>query len=74
MADKTGWMIETANQEWWDGKKPGAQAQFTKDPNGAIVFADFDSAEIARFYLLEPLAKLLRCTEHAWPEVKARER
>lgn len=70
--DKSGWMIETANQEWWDGKKPGLNAKFTKDPNSAIVFADFGSAEIARCYLLEPIATLLRCTEHSWPEVKAR--
>lgn len=69
--DKSGWMIETANTEWWDGKQAGLNARFTKDPNGAIVFADKGSAERARCYLLEPIMHLLRSTEHLWPTAPA---
>ena len=69
--DESGWLIENARQEWWDGKRGGSLANFTKDHNYAMRFARFGDAEIARCYLLEPISHLLRCTEHMWPVVKS---
>lgn len=69
--DETGWLIENANQEWWDGKQTGIRAKFTKDSYYAIRFARSGDAEIARCYLLEPITHLLRVTEHMWPATKA---
>lgn len=65
--DTHGWLIECGRQTWWDGRKPGLDAEFTSDPNEAIRFARFEDAELARCWLLEPIQHLLRATEHAWP-------
>jgi hypothetical protein len=61
---KSRWLIETARQTWWDGRKTGLDAFFTPYPNEAIGFARFEDAEVARCWLLEPLMETLRSTEH----------
>jgi hypothetical protein len=66
---ESGWLIENARQEWWDGKRGGVAANFIKDASHAMRFAREHDAEIARCYLLEPITHLLRCTEHMWPTV-----
>lgn len=68
--NESGWLIENARQEWWDGKRGGVAANFIKDANYAMRFAREHDAEIARCYLLEPITHLLRCTEHTWPVTK----
>ncbi len=62
---ETGWLIETANQTWWDGKS-SEKPYFTHDPSDAIRFARFEDAERAKYWLLRSQMDLVRSTEHAW--------
>lgn len=64
MVDKAFWVIETARKTYWDGHRTGVGAQFTEKIEGAIMFADFGSAEVARCWLLDPIYHTLRSVEH----------
>jgi len=63
---QTCWLIETARQTWWDGRKVGEYASFTDKPGDALRFARFKDAERVRCWLLERQSgpDVLRSTEH----------
>lgn len=63
---ETGWLIESGATTWWDGRNAGDYATFTADPNDAVRFARFEDAEVVRCWLLKPISRLLRSTEHMW--------
>lgn len=65
-AGEHGWLIETAQSTYWDGKQIGDDACFVRDANEACRFARFEDAEVARCWLLEKLqrAHRLRSAEH----------
>ena len=66
---KSFWVIETARQTYWDGRKIGREAFFADKIEDACKFHDAESAEIARCWLLEPdRAPLLRSVEHSFIE------
>lgn len=66
MADKSFWVIESARTTYWDGKQVDTTAHFTPQIADAIKFADFQSAETVRCWLLEKVggSQILRSTEH----------
>jgi hypothetical protein len=61
-----GWLIETARNEYWDGRQIGDDAIFIRDANAACRFARFEDAEIVRCWLLEKINRPQRLcsTEH----------
>lgn len=77
LEEKSGtfWVIETARQTYWDGRKVGDSAQFTDKINDAIKFLDSESADQVRCWLLERPperggVQVLRSTEHSFiPEI-----
>ena len=73
MKDEVAWLVENGRLEWWTGKKAGSDAEFTNKIDDAMRFSRAEDAERARCYLLEPIARHLRSTEHMWcakPEPK----
>ncbi len=67
-AGERGWLIETARNEYWDGKKIGDDAMFVRNANEACRFARFEDAEAVRCWLLErnPGRGRLRSAEHVF--------
>ncbi len=65
-AGERGWLIETAQNTYWDGRQIGDDACFVRDANEACRFARFEDAEVVRCWLLEKLqrAQRLRSAEH----------
>lgn len=63
-----GWLIESARNEYWDGRKIGDDAVFVRDANEACRFARFEDAEVARCWLLEKIQRpqRLRSSEHVF--------
>jgi hypothetical protein len=66
LPDETAWLIESGAGEWWDGRTSGSEATFTRDANDAVRFARFEDAERVRCWVLAPISRLLRATEHMW--------
>lgn len=58
------WLIETARQTYWDGRKVGDDANYVSDANEACRFARVEDAEIVRCWLLDTGPQKLRSTEH----------
>lgn len=65
MSRETAWVIETANNTYWDGHGINRE-HFSEDHNRAIRFARFVDAEVVRCWLLERFKFALRCAEHVW--------
>lgn len=63
-----GWLIETAQNTYWDGKQTGDDANFVAIANDAVRFARFEDAEVVRCWLLEKVnrAQRLRSAEHVF--------
>lgn len=68
MNSPTFWVIETARHTYWDGRNVARSAYFSDKIDDAAKFYDFESAEIARCWLLEQQsgAPHLRSVEHAY--------
>lgn len=66
MTDKTGFMIEQANGEWWTGTGLGLMAEFTRDPANGIIFSDRRSADEIVYRLHNETMRFLRVVEHSW--------
>jgi len=71
----TFWVIETARQTYWDGRKVGERAVFSEKLKDAIKFLDSESADCVRCWLLERQpeqggVQVLRAVEHSYiPEI-----
>lgn len=63
-----GWLIETARNEYWDGRQIGDDANFVHDANEGCRFARFEDAEVVRCWLLEKIQRpqRLRSTENVF--------
>lgn len=63
-----GWLIETARNEYWDGRQIGDDAVFICDAHEACRFARFEDAEAVRCWLLEKTQRpqRLRSAEHVF--------
>lgn len=68
MAEERGWVIETARQSYWSGRKGGV---LTEDIADAVRFSRFVDAERVRCHLLSDIADLVRSAEHVWATVDA---
>lgn len=64
---KYAWVIETANNEYWNGKSLD-RGSFVADHSAAIRFSRFEDAEIVKYWLLEKMAFALRSSQHGWVE------
>lgn len=67
----TFWVIETARQTYWDGRKVGELAQFTNEISEAVKFLDSEGADRVRCWLLEKPperggGQVLRAVEHSY--------
>ena len=61
---ETGWVIETARTEYWEGRQPDA---FSPSHEQAMRFARFEDAERARIYLVDKkIGPHCRSVEHLW--------
>lgn len=68
LIEARGWLIETAQNTYWDGKQTGDDANFVASANDAVRFAQFEDAEVVRCWLLEKVnrAQRLRSAEHVF--------
>lgn len=65
-ADESGWLIETAQNTYWDGRQTGDDAVFLPNANEAVRFSRQQDAEVVRCWLLEKTGRSqrLRTAEH----------
>lgn len=61
-ATTTGWVIEDAQQGYWDGRRVDS---LTSDHAEAVRFARFEDAERVRCYLVES-GRHFRSVQHVW--------
>lgn len=71
-AGERGWLIETARNEYWDGRQAGDEATFERYAHEGCRFARFEDAEVVRCWLLEknPGRGRLRSTKHVFLNTK----
>ncbi len=65
MVEETGWLIETGDHKYWNGKRAD-QNGFTHDPNDAVRFARFEDGERVIHWLMEKFNVFLVTREHVW--------
>ena len=65
MARETGWMIETGDHKYWNGKRANADG-FTHDPNDAVRFARFEDGERVIHWLMREFHVFLVTRQHVW--------
>lgn len=65
MNDKTGWLIETGDHKYWDGRAADGTA-FTSEHLEAVRFARKEDADRIINWLLEKHRVFLVAREHSW--------
>lgn len=65
MARETGWLIETGDHMYWNGKRAGRDG-FTHDSNDACRFARFEDSERVINWLMQEWSVFLVSREHVW--------
>lgn len=64
-ADQLGWLIETGDHKYWDGRKAN-DGGFTDDPNDAVRFARFEDSERVIHWLMRAWSVFLVSRQHSW--------
>lgn len=64
-ADQLGWLIETGDHQYWNGKKANSDG-FTHDPNDAVRFARFEDSERVIHWLMSEYRVFLVSRQHSW--------
>ncbi len=62
---KSAWLIETANQTYWNGHYPDARA-FTSRFGDAVLFTRKEDAELIIHWLLKEYSFAIRSAQHMW--------
>jgi hypothetical protein len=65
MTNTSAWVIETANQSYWDGHYANSQG-FSDKIDDAVLFSRRQDAEIVINWLLREYAFALRSAQHMW--------
>lgn len=65
MAEDFGWLIETGDHKYWNGKRADADG-FTHDPNDAVRFARFEDGERVIYHLMQLYSVFLVTRQHKW--------
>lgn len=64
-AQQGAWVIETANQTYWDGHYTDSKA-FSPKVEDAVLFSRREDADVVINWLLQSYAFAVRATYHLW--------
>jgi hypothetical protein len=65
--EESGWLIETGDHKYWNGRHAN-QGAFTHDPNDAVRFARFEDGERIVHWLMKDYSVFLATRQHAWAD------
>lgn|SRR5258708_3892763 len=63
--DEAGWLIETGDHKYWNGKHANADG-FTSDANDAVRFSRFEDSERVIYWLMQDYKVFLVSRQHMW--------